>query len=101
MTPSRPLTSSPATASLRGRNRLEVFLARRTRAPGGMLAYEAPSRSTASLWDCQPFTCFRLNLCEVTQRGGIALEAHAHHHGDRDVAEIGLVTERLARVDVA
>ena len=32
----------------RGRNRLEVFLARRTRSPAGMRTKDSPSRSTAS-----------------------------------------------------
>src|SRR6188768_2689952 len=49
MTPSRPLTSRPGVPLLaRGRNRFEVFLARRTGAPAGMASYDALSCATAS-----------------------------------------------------
>src|SRR6478752_8151545 len=54
ITPVRPETSSPgAVVSARGRKRLDVFLASRTGALGGIAAYDARRRSTAAAWSAQ------------------------------------------------
>ena len=49
ITPPSPDTSSPGTPVVaRGRNRFEVFFARRTDCPAGIASYDARSRATAA-----------------------------------------------------
>ena len=62
MTPVRPLTSRPgAELAVRARNRLVVCFASRTGSPGGMAAYDVPSRSTARTCSSQARSATRRN----------------------------------------
>src|SRR6478735_7806044 len=98
MTPSSPDTSRPGwSVSALGRKRLEVRLASRTGAPGGMRWYDAVRRSTAAWWRDAPTTSAPVREAACTP----PRYSSSGHHRTRLSAERSLVVEQPFLLGVA